>query len=358
MEKRTVDFYLGANTANGFLSMFDLLYDESADSAVIIKGGSGTGKSTLMKKVAAAATEEGKGLVEFIHCSSDPDSLDAVIFRDGSCCIVDGTAPHITDPRWPGAVDRIVNLGDHWDASMLKKSKIKIAELTKRKKKLYEDVYRYIDAATDACREMKIISEQFIKYDKMNSMIDKIAEDQFPPTGRKGSEIRRVLYSVTPKGYVGFDSTLTAYGNKVTVIMDDYCIGDVFMSKLRAALLSNGYTIYTCKNTLSIDNGVDAIIVRETGRAYVTSTFLREYSGEVADKINLIQYLPTAEIKGFKARLSFNRKLAAEMIDQAVSKLTEIRELHGMLEQIYIAAMDFDAVNKLSSEVISSFNFA
>ena len=358
MENRAVDFYLGANTATGFVSLFDQLYDDSADSAVIIKGGSGTGKSTLMKKIAAAAENENRGLVERIHCSSDPDSLDAVIFRDGKCCIADGTAPHITDPKWPGAVDSIINMGDHWDAAVLKKSKSKIVELVKRKKKIYEEVYRYLDAATDAYREIRVICEQFVRYDKMNDDISRHADADFRPTGRKGSEKRRVLYSVTPQGYVGFDSTLSALASEITVVKDDYCLGDIYMNKLRARLLADGYDIYVCTNTLSCDNGVDAILVPGVERAYVTSTFLREYRGGSTETLDLKKYLPAAEIKSFKARLSFNRKLAAEMVDQAVSKLTEIRELHGMLEHIYIGAMNFDEVTKLSDKVINSFSFA
>ena len=353
MNKRA-DFYLGANTADGFISMFDRLYDETADDAVIIKGGSGTGKSTLMKKIASLAESENIGLVEHIHCSSDPDSLDAVIFRDGKCCILDGTAPHTTDPRWPGAVDRIVNLGDNWDGEKLRAGKAKIVEITKRKKKIYGEVYRYIAAATDACDEIRSIAGRFVKSEKLSSDIQKTVSRDFPPTKGLGKETERVLYSVTPKGYFGFDGTLTAFCDGVTAIDDDFCTADIYLNALKAGATENGYDVIVCKNCLNFENGIDALIVPGK-RAFVTSTFLREYGGEKAQTVNMKNYLNMSELRNYKARLSFNRKLAKEMLDRAVDKLNEIRELHGILENIYISAMDFEKVNRLSNEVIASF---
>ena len=86
-------FFLGANCPDGFISRFDHLYDpENGWFAYILKGGPGTGKSTLMRRAAEHALGQGVQ-VEMIHCSSDPDGLDAVIFPDYKACIVDGTAP-------------------------------------------------------------------------------------------------------------------------------------------------------------------------------------------------------------------------------------------------------------------------
>ena len=45
------EFFAGANSAEGFFSCFDSLYDPEKDSFYILKGGPGTGKSTLMKRL-------------------------------------------------------------------------------------------------------------------------------------------------------------------------------------------------------------------------------------------------------------------------------------------------------------------
>ena len=103
-------FFLGANTPQGVVSRFDQLADwREGWREYVLKGGPGTGKSTLMGRVAQLA--QGRcGRIELIHCSSDADSLDGVILHDLKAAIADGTAPHAIEPRFPGAFEQLVDL--------------------------------------------------------------------------------------------------------------------------------------------------------------------------------------------------------------------------------------------------------
>lgn len=85
-----VRFYLGANSPAGFYSLYDQLIDPAqAADILILKGGPGCGKSTLMKRVARQAEERGLD-VEYIPCSGDPESLDAIVLPQKKAAIVDG----------------------------------------------------------------------------------------------------------------------------------------------------------------------------------------------------------------------------------------------------------------------------
>lgn len=88
-----VTFFLGANTPSGFYSLYDQMLDpDLAQRVFLLKGGAGCGKSTLMRRSAEALEAAGEP-VEYICCSGDPDSLDAVIFPNLRAAIVDATAP-------------------------------------------------------------------------------------------------------------------------------------------------------------------------------------------------------------------------------------------------------------------------
>ena len=94
----TTHFFLGANSGRGFQSLFpQFCAPQRHYDLLVLKGGPGAGKSTMMKTIGAAMEEAGE-TVEYLHCSGDPDSLDGVHIPRIRTAIVDGTAPHGTAP--------------------------------------------------------------------------------------------------------------------------------------------------------------------------------------------------------------------------------------------------------------------
>lgn len=93
-----IQYFLGANAPGGFYSLYsELISPETARAIYILKGGPGCGKSTLMRRVGARMEEAGAE-TEYIPCSGDPASLDALVLPRLGVALVDGTAPHGTAP--------------------------------------------------------------------------------------------------------------------------------------------------------------------------------------------------------------------------------------------------------------------
>ena len=141
-------FFAAANGYYGFRSNFDSVFSPlSLERLYVIKGGPGTGKSTLMKAIANQFC--GKASVTRIFCSSDPNSLDGVLIeRDGvTVGIADGTAPHAIEPRYPGASEVIINLGDGFDVFGLRKHRDEISELSNKKGRAYKRAYKALGVA-------------------------------------------------------------------------------------------------------------------------------------------------------------------------------------------------------------------
>ena len=53
-----------------------------------------------MKRLAIKAEQKGEP-IQRIHCASDPDSLDGVVFLRQKRAIIDATAPHVVDAGSP-----------------------------------------------------------------------------------------------------------------------------------------------------------------------------------------------------------------------------------------------------------------
>ncbi len=92
-------YFLGGNTPSGFYSLYHQLSDPARMRALyIIKGGPGSGKSTLMRRVERRVQAAGLE-TEQVLCSGDPDSLDAVMIPGLGAALVDGTAPQGVVPE-------------------------------------------------------------------------------------------------------------------------------------------------------------------------------------------------------------------------------------------------------------------
>ena len=73
------ELFAAANSGKGFCSFYGEIFSpERTERRYLIKGGPGTGKSSLMRRVAGEAEKRGYG-VEYYRCSSDPTSLDAIL---------------------------------------------------------------------------------------------------------------------------------------------------------------------------------------------------------------------------------------------------------------------------------------
>ena len=133
-------YFLGGNSCRGFFSLYDGFPPEEGAFLHIIKGGPGTGKSGFMRKIGEAAEARGMD-VHYVLCSGDPDSLDGVYIPALHQAWVDGTAPHVVEPRHFGVDSDYVNLGRFVRLPMAEKDREEVLRLTAEYRSLYAEAY-------------------------------------------------------------------------------------------------------------------------------------------------------------------------------------------------------------------------
>ena len=140
-------FFAGANSGDGFQNLFSEIVDlEDTYDLMVLKGGPGVGKATFMREVGRSMEEAGTP-VEYLWCSGDPDSLDGVVLPELRCAVVDGTSPHVVEPRYPAAVDRYVDLGRFYDLTAAKAAAEEVKAHTRAYKAAYIRAYHHLKAA-------------------------------------------------------------------------------------------------------------------------------------------------------------------------------------------------------------------
>jgi hypothetical protein len=157
MPNKCLHYFLGANTAGGFYSLYDkLLPPEQARRIFILKGGPGSGVSALIRKVGEAETEKGED-VEYIHSAGAPEALDAVYFPGKKCAVIDGGAPHVIEPFYPGVAERYVDLSCCYDMDALQEVREEIITLTKARGETYQRVIRCLKAQEEMNEDIRTL---------------------------------------------------------------------------------------------------------------------------------------------------------------------------------------------------------
>lgn len=347
-------YFAGGNTARGFFSLFDECL-VGLERVFILKGGPGTGKSTLMKNIGAKWLEKGFDL-EFLHCSSDHHSIDGVIIRELKIGVVDGTAPHVIEPKVPGVVEEYVNLGEAWDSERLALKKERIVDLNSRVQLAFRSVYETFEEALKIHDEWEKIYINSMDFEKANKLTEKLAESFFNDMVlNKHSDVKhRFLGAATPEGAVDFVPNLTEdIAHRFFIKGRPGSGKSTMLKKLAAEAESRGIDveIYHC----GFDpHSLDMLIFRELGIAIFDSTAPHEYfpsreGDEIIDLYGTIIETGTDEI--FADKIKLYSQSYQEKMKQAISYLSEAMGLRNELESIYIAAMDFAIVDSYKDRI-------
>lgn len=336
-------FYLGANTPYGFFSYYDNIISQyEARKIYCIKGGPGTGKSSFMKKCAQSMLDEGFN-VEFIHCSSDDNSLDGILIKEKNVALLDGTSPHITDPKTPGAVDTIINLGQFWNEEKISKNKDSIISINKKISENYKRAYRYLKAAKAIYDDIEEINlKSYDEYER-NVFVKEIYDTYFAPlpiSPIKGSERKLFASAITPSGFSSRLNTLfDGYNVK---ILKGYTYD--ILERISYFAKERGYDLEKYYCVMEPYKKCEHLVIDELNLAFVTYNEFHSYEdGEVIEFNKKICY---------EDELVYDNKMYKYLLTKASETIKNSKTMHDELEKYYIPNMNFKKINALCDKTI------
>lgn len=347
------NYFLGCVSADGFHSDFKKIINKDGYYTYILKGGPGTGKSTLMKKIAEHFSDCD---TEKYYCSSDMKSLDAVVVNDKKFIVVDGTAPHVFDPDYPAVSQEIVNLGDFWDSAEMKKHKDTVKYYFDENASYHKKSARYVKAISQINNDIYSASEKCLKLDKLSAYKERLCKKLFSKNSEKetGKMEYKQLSALTSDGYIthNVDEEYTVFAVK-----DNYFSGsDYLLKSIAEYAVDKGYNVIVSRFSLISGFSFEHIIIPELKLAFLTDNFINNLDLSVENQINFARFYDKEILDTFKNRINFNKKAASELIKETAKSIDTALDIHNQLETYYVNAIDFKKLDTASRNLIKKLD--
>jgi len=353
--------FAGANTTEGFVSFFDEILKVNTNKVFIIKGGPGVGKSTFMKKISQDLLEKGYTL-ECFNCSSDPASLDALAVPDLKVAIMDGTAPHVMEPRYPGAVDQLLNFGEYWDDELIAPNRDRIIECAEHGSWLFNTAYSQLREGRIAYNEWKSHIAKCLDRSKYQHMVNSFVNELFDKF--KNKEIKNgtrhfFACAITPLGIRDYAATLFTPGMEVYPVYGRPGSGAKEVIS-RVAQIAQWLGYSTERAHCPVEPGeLDMVIIPELNTAVINiwepvRNSLPEIPGVKLHKgLNLEDCLFNGtDYERYRKAADDARKRFTALLDKAVEYIARAKAVHDELEGYYIPAVDFEKIEQFRRQIV------
>lgn len=347
-------YFLGSSTPTAFSTPIDALLADTSNTVFILKGTAGSGKSTLMKRISSAFEDSPR---EVYYCSADPASLDAVYLKDRRVLIMDGTDPHSRDPVYPKAVQSIIDLGVYLSAEQLRQKKDEIIAVTDEYSTYHKRCRLCLSAASSVISDLMNAAAEAIDSERLHSFCIRTAKRLIPrpENGRpRGKRLCRQLSAVTMEGY----RTFVPHCSNLYILSDEMIYAaEHFIERAAEEAVNKGYDVIVSRCLFAREQHPEHLIIPELDTAFVTSSCLGKVTADCPKKIiNMRRFYKKGVFRDdprLKHRLKFGKKAVSVILGEAASELTSAKALHDKIEEYYIAAADFDSLNRLGYKIIS-----
>ena len=351
--------FAGGFTPIGFVDFFEYIMPlEIARKRYFLKGASGSGKSTFIKKT-AAKFEAASADADLFHCANDSSGLDGIAVKEFGFCIMDATMPHSHDPEIPAATDEIIDFAKFLDAQKLRRHTDEIRQLLVLKKNMYKKALKFITAAGNIRAEETAAYEAALIKPRVRDLVRKYSGlfencemsslGSFEKPGRSdcapGTDRKLFLSAITPLGTVNFaEEVLSRY--KVFGLSAE---AGIFFADLKD--LANACGINTESFFSPLEPAKrECVLLPQQGLAFATVGGLFGFAGKTHETIDLEGCYNTKKI--ISESPAQNEEIIKNLLDTATASMKDAAAIHKKTEEIYIDKMDFNQVNDLTDRIL------
>ena len=207
------------------------------------------------------------------------------------------------EPKYPGLVERYVNLGDCYDRAGLQPLRQELMGCMKGYKACYQRAYRCLTAAAQIGEDLRSLLLTPALEAKMAKRARGILSREVKKgDGEAGRAVQRFLGGVTWKGVLCQFETVDTLCKRVYELADTYGLAHSMLTHLAAGALAAGHDVIVCPSPLFPDR-MEHLLIPSLSLAFVSASPSLPYPKRPYRRIRLDAMADAELLRRNKARL-------------------------------------------------------
>lgn len=258
----------------------------------------------------------------------------------------------MVEPKYPGAVERYVNMGDCYDGEALRPLKGEIMDCMRGYKGCYQRAYRCLDAAAEIMEDQRSALCTELLSQKLAKRAAGILSRELPrrASARPGQVKQRFLGAVTHQGTVCLYGTAQAQCDKIYILSDSCGLAHELLLPLLTGAVERGFDVVACPDPMAPDR-LAHLLIPQLELAFLTALPGCSFPEKPYRCIRLEAAADEELLRRNRPRLRFAKKVSAALVEEAVSSLSQAKAMHDDLEGIYNPHVNFALVEEFAQKL-------
>jgi len=338
--------FASSYTSQGFYTFIPELVN-SLSKVYILKGAPGSGKSTFIRLLGEVMSQQGYD-VEFWVSAVDPVTPDGVYIPQLDAAVINGSLPQPIDPKYPGVREKIINLGEYWDQSIVEQQYREIIAQIDKTDKFQVQVSRVLKEASRAKEEIRKANAAYLNMEKIEQLIKNLSKDIME---NRPGEKHYFAGVITEDGLVDYINELSYDCKKRYIFKGPSGSGkSTVICELAREAKQKGYFLEYYHCGLEVDYLV-MVIIRNLQLALIEAGHTEVVTRQGDIVVDMTQCLDNCDSDKLAIQSNDAYRRFETLLLQAQQEMENAHQANREVKKIFTSAMDFERLDRKRQEI-------
>ena len=349
MTKYLNSYYACSDTCLGFINYFYNIFEsQNLEKLYIIKD---YVESDFLSKFAQYIVNK-KYFPEYILCPFNSNRLYGIIIKELKIAVIDEI---LYKNNHHLIVENIINFNDFYDNSKIIKNKKDIIELKTRKLEYNNLAYKFLKASNELCENINELTNKYINHEKLYYSIERLLnkhvnEKHLQPHSKNNNiDEYKFINSIFLPEYIKSE-IFENEAKQIFYISNENLLGFYYLKAISENFKNLCKVI--CPDALNPEN-LRAVYLKDFKILFVVNNKTNQIYDEKYHFINMERFVSANLKKENKQKLNFIKKCYKSVLNESLKYFNEIENINKNIENIYIPALNTNAQNNYTEEIIN-----